>query len=152
LLFRRLRTLRLLSSKRSLPLQHLTKLPSVKEAPVSENVFTSLQPFLRIYLPNPGKVSQLVYGKVQDFQCCQSADCRWNFGELVVPQAEDFEVASVKEAPVSENVFTSLQPFLRIYLPNNSLSALHNDGMVLRWKSLCRRGVSIIDPGSRDIR
>ncbi|KAJ5795604.1 uncharacterized protein N7518_004144 [Penicillium psychrosexuale] len=34
-----------------LPLQHLTKLPSVKEAPVSENVFTSLQPFLSIYLP-----------------------------------------------------------------------------------------------------
>ena len=34
------------------PLQHLTKLPSVKEAPVSENVFTSLQPFLRIFLPN----------------------------------------------------------------------------------------------------
>lgn len=34
------------------PLQHLTKLPSVNEAPVSENVFTSLQPFLRIYLPN----------------------------------------------------------------------------------------------------
>ncbi|CAG8887870.1 unnamed protein product [Penicillium egyptiacum] len=34
------------------PLQHLTKLPSVREAPVSENVFTSLQPFLSIYLPN----------------------------------------------------------------------------------------------------
>ncbi|KXG48745.1 Short-chain dehydrogenase/reductase SDR [Penicillium griseofulvum] len=34
------------------PLQHLTKLPSVREAPVSENVFTSLQPFLHIYLPN----------------------------------------------------------------------------------------------------
>ncbi|KAJ5748839.1 uncharacterized protein N7511_010535, partial [Penicillium nucicola] len=34
------------------PLQHLTKLPSVREAPVSENVFTSLQPFLRIFLPN----------------------------------------------------------------------------------------------------
>ena len=35
-----------------LPLQHLTRLPSVKEAPVSEDVFTSLQPFLSIYLPN----------------------------------------------------------------------------------------------------
>lgn len=34
------------------PLQHLTKLPSVKEAPVCEDVFTSLQPFLSIYLPN----------------------------------------------------------------------------------------------------
>lgn len=34
------------------PLQHLTKLPSVNEAPVSENVFTSLQPFLRIFLSN----------------------------------------------------------------------------------------------------
>lgn len=34
------------------PLQHLTKLPSVNEAPVCEDVFTSLQPFLSIYLPN----------------------------------------------------------------------------------------------------
>ncbi|KAJ5601339.1 Leucine-rich repeat typical subtype [Penicillium lagena] len=34
------------------PLQHLTKLPSVNEAPISENVFTSLQPFLRIFLSN----------------------------------------------------------------------------------------------------
>lgn len=34
------------------PLQHLTKLPSVNQAPVCEDVFTSLQPFLSIYLPN----------------------------------------------------------------------------------------------------
>lgn len=34
------------------PLQHLTKLPSVSETPVSEDVFTSLTPFLRLYLPN----------------------------------------------------------------------------------------------------
>jgi len=34
------------------PLQHLTKLPSVTEPPTSENAYTSLQPFLRIFLPN----------------------------------------------------------------------------------------------------
>ncbi|CAG8377761.1 unnamed protein product [Penicillium salamii] len=34
------------------PLQHFTKLPSVSEAPVSEDVFTSLTPFLSLYLPN----------------------------------------------------------------------------------------------------
>lgn len=34
------------------PLQHLTKLPSVTEAPTTENAYSSLQPFLRIYLPN----------------------------------------------------------------------------------------------------
>jgi hypothetical protein len=34
------------------PLQHLTKLPSLHEAPVSENAYSSLQPFLRIYLSN----------------------------------------------------------------------------------------------------
>lgn len=34
------------------PLQHLTKLPSLHEAPVSENAYFSLQPFLRIYLSN----------------------------------------------------------------------------------------------------
>ncbi|KAJ5094508.1 hypothetical protein N7456_010369 [Penicillium angulare] len=32
------------------PLQHLTKLPSMKEAPLTENAYTSLQPFLSIYL------------------------------------------------------------------------------------------------------
>lgn len=34
------------------PLHHLTKLPSLHEAPVSENAYSSLQPFLRIYLSN----------------------------------------------------------------------------------------------------
>ncbi|KAL4808813.1 hypothetical protein BDV18DRAFT_133235 [Aspergillus unguis] len=32
------------------PLQHLTKLPSIKEAPISEEVYSSLQPFLRLFL------------------------------------------------------------------------------------------------------
>ncbi|KAJ5266741.1 hypothetical protein N7478_009549 [Penicillium angulare] len=32
------------------PLQHLTKLPSLREAPLTENAYTSLQPFLSIYL------------------------------------------------------------------------------------------------------
>ena len=39
------------------PLRHLTKLPSVKEAPISDNVYTSLQPFLSIYLPGNSLVS-----------------------------------------------------------------------------------------------
>lgn len=46
---------------------------------------------------------------------------------LLRPLQHLTKLPSVKEAPVSENVFTSLQPFLSIYLPNNSLSALHND-------------------------
>ncbi|KAJ6151590.1 Leucine-rich repeat typical subtype [Penicillium chermesinum] len=33
------------------PLQHLTKAPVVREAPISEDAYTSLQPFLSIYLP-----------------------------------------------------------------------------------------------------
>ncbi|KAJ5989330.1 hypothetical protein N7481_004540 [Penicillium waksmanii] len=33
-------------------LQHLTKLPSLREPPISENAYFSLRPFLRIYLPN----------------------------------------------------------------------------------------------------
>ncbi|PKY06566.1 leucine rich repeat domain protein [Aspergillus campestris IBT 28561] len=32
------------------PLQHLTKLPTVKEAPISEDVYSSLRPFLRMFL------------------------------------------------------------------------------------------------------
>ncbi|OOQ83077.1 Leucine Rich Repeat domain protein [Penicillium brasilianum] len=39
------------------PLQHLTKLPSLHEAPVSENAYFSLQPFLRIYLSNNSLIS-----------------------------------------------------------------------------------------------
>jgi hypothetical protein len=46
---------------------------------------------------------------------------------LLRPLQHLTKLPSVREAPVSENVFTSLQPFLHIYLPNNSLSALHND-------------------------
>ncbi|CAG8291145.1 unnamed protein product [Penicillium olsonii] len=34
------------------PLKHFTKLPPVGEAPVSEDVFTSLKPSLSLYLPN----------------------------------------------------------------------------------------------------
>ncbi|OJK03185.1 hypothetical protein ASPACDRAFT_58132 [Aspergillus aculeatus ATCC 16872] len=32
------------------PLQHLTKLPAIKEPPVTEDVYTSLEPFLRLFL------------------------------------------------------------------------------------------------------
>ncbi|KAJ5773631.1 Leucine-rich repeat typical subtype [Penicillium paradoxum] len=46
---------------------------------------------------------------------------------LLQPLQHLTKLPSVTQAPVSENVFTSLQPFLRVYLPNNSLSALHND-------------------------
>ncbi|KAF9886096.1 hypothetical protein FE257_012031 [Aspergillus nanangensis] len=36
------------------PLQHLTKLPTVREAPVTEEVYSSLQPFLRLFLAGNG--------------------------------------------------------------------------------------------------
>ncbi|PWY91034.1 hypothetical protein BO70DRAFT_358473 [Aspergillus heteromorphus CBS 117.55] len=32
------------------PLQHLTKLPTIKEPPISEEVYSSLEPFLRLFL------------------------------------------------------------------------------------------------------
>ncbi|PYH40572.1 leucine-rich repeat domain-containing protein [Aspergillus saccharolyticus JOP 1030-1] len=32
------------------PLQHLTKLPAIKEPPITEDVYTSLEPFLRLFL------------------------------------------------------------------------------------------------------
>lgn len=46
---------------------------------------------------------------------------------LLRPLQHLTKLPSVNQAPVCEDVFTSLQPFLSIYLPNNSLSALHND-------------------------
>ncbi|KAJ0416579.1 hypothetical protein BJY00DRAFT_230155 [Aspergillus carlsbadensis] len=36
------------------PLQHLTKLPPIKEAPITEEVYSSLQPFLRLFLAGNG--------------------------------------------------------------------------------------------------
>ncbi|KAL3493144.1 hypothetical protein BJX62DRAFT_86636 [Aspergillus germanicus] len=36
------------------PLQHLTKLPPIKEAPITEEVYSSLQPFLRLFLSGNG--------------------------------------------------------------------------------------------------
>ncbi|KAL4949030.1 hypothetical protein BDW69DRAFT_82964 [Aspergillus filifer] len=47
------------------PLQHLTILPSIKEPPISEEVYSSLQPFLRIFLAGnalstlPGELFEL---------------------------------------------------------------------------------------------
>lgn len=39
------------------PLQHLTKLPPVREPPVAEEVFSSLEPFLRVFLAGNSLVS-----------------------------------------------------------------------------------------------
>lgn len=39
------------------PLQHLTKQPAIPEPPLSENAYSSLQPFLRIYLPGNSLLS-----------------------------------------------------------------------------------------------
>jgi hypothetical protein len=51
---------------------------------------------------------------------------------LLQPLKHLTRLPSFTEAPATENAFTSLQPFLRIYLPNNSLSALPNDIFELR--------------------
>ncbi|KAA8647242.1 hypothetical protein EYZ11_004742 [Aspergillus tanneri] len=42
--------LRVIPSGLLRPLQHLTKLPSVKEPPITEDVYSSLEPFLRLFL------------------------------------------------------------------------------------------------------
>lgn len=46
---------------------------------------------------------------------------------LLCPLQHLTKLPCVQEPPISETVFDSLQPFLRIFLPNNSLSALHNE-------------------------
>jgi hypothetical protein len=44
----------------------------------------------------PGKVGQSVDGKIHYLQCCQSANCRRDLGQLVVPQTENLEVAELE--------------------------------------------------------
>ncbi|KAL4785893.1 hypothetical protein BJX76DRAFT_355657 [Aspergillus varians] len=57
--------LRVLPSGLLRPLQHLTKLPSIREPPITEEVYSSLQPFLRLFLAGnalssvPGELFEL---------------------------------------------------------------------------------------------
>ncbi|KAJ5095643.1 Leucine-rich repeat typical subtype [Penicillium alfredii] len=91
------------------PLQHLTKLPTVGEAPVSENVFTSLQPFLRIFLPN---------------------------NSLSLLHHELFELADLKVLSVRNNKLTEISPTIRRLTALQVLNVSVNRLSYLPWELL----------------
>ncbi|RAL00705.1 leucine-rich repeat domain-containing protein [Aspergillus ibericus CBS 121593] len=59
-----------------LPLQHLTKLPSIKEPPISEDVYTSLQPFLRLFLA--GNALPTIPGELFTLDALRVLSLRYN--------------------------------------------------------------------------
>ncbi|BCR94575.1 leucine-rich repeat domain-containing protein [Aspergillus luchuensis] len=69
-------TLRLIPPNLLHPLQHLTKLPTIKEPPISEDVYTSLQPFLRLFLA--GNALTQVPGQIFDLDSLRVLSLRYN--------------------------------------------------------------------------
>ncbi|GJP92368.1 hypothetical protein CBS147320_497 [Aspergillus niger] len=69
-------TLRLIPPNLLLPLQHLTKLPTIREPPISEDVYTSLQPFLRLFLA--GNALTQVPGEIFDLDSLRVLSLRYN--------------------------------------------------------------------------
>ncbi|OJJ72675.1 hypothetical protein ASPBRDRAFT_42403 [Aspergillus brasiliensis CBS 101740] len=68
--------LRLIPPNLLTPLQHLTKLPTIKEPPISEDVYTSLQPFLRIFLA--GNALTQVPSEIFDLDSLRVLSLRYN--------------------------------------------------------------------------
>lgn len=91
------------------PLQHLTKLPSVSEPPTSENAYTSLQPFLRIFLPNNNLI---------------------NLG------SELFELKNLKVLSVRSNKLTTLPANIRNLTSLQVLNIAVNELTSLPWELL----------------
>ncbi|KAE8371610.1 hypothetical protein BDV26DRAFT_286630 [Aspergillus bertholletiae] len=58
------------------PLQHLTKLPAIVEPPVTEDVYSSLQPFLRLFLT--GNSLQSVPGELFELGSLKVLSLRYN--------------------------------------------------------------------------
>ncbi|PYI07228.1 hypothetical protein BO78DRAFT_341688 [Aspergillus sclerotiicarbonarius CBS 121057] len=59
-----------------LPLQHLTKLPAIKEPPISEDVYSSLQPFLRLFLA--GNALSSISGEIFELDALRVLSLRYN--------------------------------------------------------------------------
>lgn len=87
----------------------MTKLPSVTEAPKTENAYTSLQPFLRIYLPN------------NDLTC-------------IVP--EMFELENLKVLSLRNNKISSLPPSIGKLKALETLNLAVNHLRYLPWELL----------------
>ncbi|PWY95750.1 hypothetical protein BO94DRAFT_600333 [Aspergillus sclerotioniger CBS 115572] len=98
-----------------LPLQHLTKLPAIKEPPISEDVYSSLQPFLRLFLA--GNALSNVSGEI-------------------------FELDALRVLSLRNNKLTEIPPAIRkltlLQEVNLSVNRLQNLPWELLW--LIRKG------------
>ncbi|KAL4881011.1 hypothetical protein BJY04DRAFT_207706 [Aspergillus karnatakaensis] len=101
--------LRVLPSGLLRPLQHLTKLPSIKEPPISEEVYSSLQPFLRLFLAGNG---------------------------LNTLSGELFELDALRVLSLRNNKLTEIPPAIRRLTKLQELNLAVNRLNVLPWELL----------------
>ncbi|KAL5343457.1 hypothetical protein BJX70DRAFT_169743 [Aspergillus crustosus] len=101
--------LRVLPSGLLRPLQHLTKLPSIKEPPISEEGYTSLQPFLRLFLAGNG---------------------------LNTLSGELFDLDSLRVLSLRNNKLTEIPPAIRRLTKLQELNLAVNRLNVLPWELL----------------
>lgn len=91
------------------PLQHLTKLPAVREPPVTEDVFSSLAPFLRVFLAG---------------------------NSLTKAPGELFELSSLKVLSLRNNKLTEIPPAIRQLTSLQELNLSVNRLRYLPWELL----------------
>lgn len=91
------------------PLQHLTKLPAVREAPVNEDVYTSLEPFLRLFLAG---------------------------NSLAKLSSELFELSSLKVLSLRNNKLTEIPPAIRRLTSVQDINLSVNRLNYLPWELL----------------
>ncbi|KAL4819360.1 hypothetical protein BDW67DRAFT_141173 [Aspergillus spinulosporus] len=101
--------LRVIPSGLLRPLQHLTKLPSIKEAPISEEVYTSLQPFLRLFLSG---------------------------NSLNTLPSELFELGNLRVLSLRNNKLAEIPPAIRRLTKLQELNVAVNRLSVLPWELL----------------
>lgn len=91
------------------PLQHLTKLPAVREPPVTEDVYSSLQPFLRLFLAG---------------------------NSLTAVSGELFELKSLRVLSLRNNKLTNIPPAIRQLTMLQEVNLSVNRLQYLPWELL----------------
>lgn len=91
------------------PLQHLTKLPAVREPPVTEDVYSSLRPFLRVFLAG---------------------------NSLIKAPSELFELDSLKVLSLRNNKLTEIPPAIRKLTSLQEVNLSVNRLRYLPWELL----------------
>lgn len=91
------------------PLQHLTKLPPIREPPISEEVYSSLQPFLRVFLAG---------------------------NALSALSGELFELDNLRVLSLRNNKLTQIPPAIRRLTKLQELSLSVNRLSFLPWELL----------------